>query len=117
MKTEKQIQKMYKYAKEIYEDWLIDIYELKNAYNDICEEFNLDIAFWIDWNEYPWDDELYVYTHINCIWSLVFDWWVKWINDENSFMEAVDYILDLEETWIELKNKLLNPKQEQNETV
>ena len=32
-------------------------------------------------------------------------------------MEAVDYILDLEEKWIELKNKLLNPKQEQNETV
>ena len=107
--TEKYINDMYEFAKEKY-DWndIYDIYELKRLYNDIAEEFNLDISFWIDWNEYWWDDEIYCYVYVDNIWSIVFDWSCKNYTDCNFYKDTVNYILQLEKQGIEIKNKLLN---------
>ena len=105
--SQKFVKEMYKFAKEELEGWLIDIYEVKNAYRDIAEEFNLDVEFWIDWNEYPWDDEIYCYVYVNWIWSIVFDRWVKWFTDENQYKEMVDHMLYLEEQAEEIEKKLL----------
>lgn len=110
--TEQYIEKMYSYAKKLY-DWedIYDIYELRRLYTDIAEEFNLDIAFWIDWNEDWWDDEIYCYIHVNWIWSIVFDWSCNNYTDWNLYKDTVNYILELEEEWERVKEKVLNPNQ------
>lgn len=102
--SEKYINKMYDFAKEKY-GWhdIYDIFELKRLYNDIAENFNLDITFWIDWNEYWWDDEIYCYTHVNNIGSIVFDWSCKTYTDSNFYKDTVNYILELEKQGIEIK--------------
>lgn len=110
--TKKRLQEMYKFAKELYDGCTsADIYDLKRIYNDIADEFWLDIAFWIDWNEYGWDDEIYCFIHINCVGSLVFNWGCNRFTDEGDYKEAVDYILELEDEWAEIKAKLLNHNQ------
>ena len=114
--TQKFIKEMYKYAKSEFEGWLIDIFEVMNAYRDIAEEFDLTVAFWIDWCEYTWDDEIYCYLHVNWIGSIVFDRWVKRFTDEKDYKDAVDYILKLEEQAEEISNKIENLEKE-NESL
>lgn len=106
--TQEFINKINEFVKEKYEEgWYHDIYELKRLYNDIAEEFNLDVAFWIDWNEYAGDDTIYAYVYINNIWSIVFDWDVNWYTDENFYKDTVNYILELEEQAMKIREKLL----------
>ena len=111
--TKKEIEKMYNFAKELYEDEYMDIYWLKRLYNEIAEEFSLDVAFWVDWNEYWGDDEIYCYVHINNIWSIVFDWSVNRYTDENFYKDTVNYILRLEEEAEKIREKLLPINQKQ----
>lgn len=109
MKTTKEfLERMYEFSKQEY-DWedIYDIYELKTLYNNIAEEFWLDIAFWIDWNEYWGDDEIYCYIHVNNIWSIVFDWSVGRYTDWNFYKDTVDYLLDLQEEAEKILNKIL----------
>lgn len=107
--TEKFINEIYEYAKEQYEgDECLDIYWLKRLYNDITENFNLDVAFWVDGNEYGGDDEIYCYVHVDNIGSIVFDWSCKWYTDWNFYKDTVNYILYLEEQAEEIRKKLLN---------
>lgn len=113
MKTTKEfLERMYEFAKEEY-DWedFNDIYELKRIYNNIADEFWLDIAFWVDWNEYWWDDEIYCYIHVNNIWSIVFNWSVNWYTDWNFYKDTVNYLLELQEEWEQIEKKVLNPNQ------
>ena len=106
--TQKFINQMYEYVKEMYEEsWYHDIYELKRLYNDIAEEFNLDVAFWIDWNEYAGDDTIYCYVYINNIWSIVFNRSVNLYKDLNFYKDTVNYILELEEQAEKIREKLL----------
>lgn len=87
--SEKFINEMYDYAKKMY--WwkdIYDMYDFKRLYNYIAETFNLDIAFWIDWND-DWD-EIYCYTHVNNIGSIVFDWSCKTYTDSNFYKDTVN---------------------------
>lgn len=111
-----EIKKMYSFTEELYEwDDVYDIYDLKNLYNEIAEEFWLEIAFWIDWCQYWWDEEIYCYIHVNNIWSIVFDWSVNHYTDHNFYKDTVNYILELEEEGQKIKEKLLNPNKKENE--
>lgn len=107
--TEKTIQKMYDYSKNYYEEnWgsIYDMYELKRFYTDFAEEFDLDVAFWIDWCEYWGDEEIYAYIYVNNIWSIVFNWSVNCYTDGNFYKDPVNYILELENEWEKIRNKL-----------
>lgn len=105
--TQETIKKMYEFARDLYEDGDLDIYWLKSLYNDISEEFDLDLEFWIDGCEYWWDEEIYCYTYVNNIWSIVFNRWVRQYTDGNFYKDTVNYLLELQEEAEEIQKKLL----------
>lgn len=105
--TKETLEKMYNLSKELYEDeWEPDIYWLKRIYNELADNFWLDISFWVDGCEYWWDDEIYCYVYVNNIWSIVFNRWVKRYTDGNFYKDTVNYLLELEEEWEKIKNKI-----------
>ena len=112
--TKEQLNKMYNYSKNYYkEEWgnIYDMYDLKRFYTDFADEFDLDIAFWVDWCEYGWDDEIYCYTHVDNIWSIVFDWSVNHYTDWNFYKDPVNYLLELQKQAEEIQKKLLSINQ------
>lgn len=106
MKTSKeQLGMMYEHMKELFKNEYIDIYNLVRIYNRFSELYNLDLAFWVDWCEYWGDDSIYCFTHINEVWSVVFNRSVNWY-DENSYKDAVNYLLELQDEATEIRNKI-----------
>lgn len=106
MKPTKQ---MYDYAKEQYE-WTShnDVYDLKRIYNDMADEFWLDISFWVDWDRDWGDDEIYCYIYMDFIWSIVFNWACTRYSNEDEYKQAVDYLFYLQEEWEWIRDKILN---------
>ena len=105
--TKEFINDMYEYVKENMDCDFYDIYELQRLYNDIAEEFHLDIAFWVDGN-YDWgDDEIYCYVYVDYVGSIVFDWSVKWYTDHKFYKDLVNYLLELEEQAMDIRKKIL----------
>lgn len=109
--TKEQLEKMQEYVKNYLQDEYMDIYWLKRLYNDFSDEFWLDIAFWVDGCEYWWDDSLYCYIHVNDIWSIVYNRSVNRYDDINFYKDCVNYLLELNEEWKKIKEKLLNLNQ------
>ena len=105
--TQETIQRMYNLAKELYEDENTDIYWLKRIYNEISDNFWLDISFGVDWCEYWWDDEIYCYVYVDNIWSIVFNRSVNRYTDWKFYKDTVDYLLRLQEDAEEIEKKLL----------
>ena len=106
MKTSKeQLGMMYEHMKELFKNEYIYIYNLVSIYNRFSELYNLDLAFWVDWCECWGDDSIYCFTHINGVWSVVFNRSVNWY-DENSYKDAVNYLLELQDEATEIRNKI-----------
>ena len=105
------IEEMYKYAKGSMDWESFEIFDLVRLYNEIAEEFDLDLTFWVDGCEYWWDDEIYCYVHIDNIGSVVFDRWVKRYTDWKQYKDLIDYLLVLQGDAENIKAKILHYNQ------
>ena len=98
-------EKMYERMQNAYLNKEKDIYWLVNLYNEFSDEFWLCVTFWVDWNEYWWDDSIYCYVYVDNIWSIVFNRACDWYTDPDFYKDAVNYLLYMDEEWKELLKK------------